>query len=79
MNLYIQHLREQAMIDLIKSFVDQGATVYAASDAYKVIKAKEYLIKCSFNGYCVGLHGRAGTKYATSLNGTSFYIKEATQ
>jgi len=61
----------------IKAAVDRGEIVYVASDSYKVIKDSigQYLIKCGFNDYCIGLHGQEGTKYANKLNGTNFYIK----
>jgi hypothetical protein len=32
------------------------------------------LIVCSFNGYTIGLHGQAGTKYENVLNADDIYI-----
>lgn len=47
----------------IKQAVDEGKTVYCGSLMYQVIKDKnnEYLIKCTSNGYCIGLTWSDGT------------------
>ena len=60
----------------IKAAVDAGKDVRCGSDSYKVIRDSigQYLIVCSFNDYCIGLHGREGTEYADKLNGRDFYV-----
>jgi len=62
----------------IKAAVDAGADVRCNGGSYKVIKDSigQYLIKFlpERDNY-VGLHGRAGTKYAETLNGGDFYIR----
>lgn len=59
----------------IKSAVESGNRVFSGSDAYEVIKDRtgQWLIWCSLNGYCIGLTGAAGGKYADQLNGSDFY------
>ena len=59
----------------IKQAVNEGKTVYDGNEAYTVIKDKkdQWLIKCSINGYCIGLHGMEGTPSENRLNGTDFY------
>lgn len=70
-------IKELTIIDDIKSAVDKGETVYSDNEAYKVIKDSkgQYMIKCTLNGYCIGLHGAVGSQYEDKLNGTNFYIK----
>ena len=60
----------------ITSAVDDGQKVYVGNLAYIVIKSKfgEYMIKCTLNDHCIGLHGREGTKYANRLNGENFFM-----
>ena len=61
----------------IKTAVDAGRLVYADSEAYTVKKSgTQYLILCSLNNHCIGLHGMEGTQYKTTLNAHQFYIKE---
>lgn len=62
-------------ISQIKEAVDKGYTVYCDSLAYEVIKDSDgdYTIKCEFNGFLSGLHGKAGTKYENKLNGKLFF------
>lgn len=82
-NIYNEQLaKEPTIIELhtaqeIKKAVDEGKTVYSGNEAYTVVKDKlgQYLIKCSLNGYCVGLSGQEGTQYENKLNGTNFYYK----
>jgi hypothetical protein len=64
-------------INDIKKMVDEGKTVYSSNEAYQVIKDSkgQYMIKCTLNGYCIGLHGAVGSEYENKLNGTNFYIK----
>jgi hypothetical protein len=73
-------LNTQQLITIkdIKAAVDKGKTVYSDSEAYKVIKDSkgQYMIKCTLNGYCIGLHGAVGSQYEDKLNGTKFYIKK---
>lgn len=59
----------------IRCAVDAGETVYSESEAYQVIKDSlgQYLIKCEFNGHCIGLTHQDGY----TLNGSHFYTKEA--
>jgi hypothetical protein len=54
----------------IKEAVNQGKEVYAGSSIYKVIKDSkdQFLIKCTINGYCIGLTGQEGTPYENVLN-----------
>lgn len=61
----------------IKKAVDDGKEVYCDNDSYRVLKdgIGQYLIVCSMNNYCIGLHGMEGTKYENQLNGTKFFIK----
>ena len=63
-------------IEQIKQAVDDGQTVHVGNLAYVVIKSKfgEYMIKCTLNDHCIGLHGREGTKYANRLNGENFFM-----
>ena len=58
----------------VKKAVDEGKTVFADTQAYRVIKERgEYKIICLLKGFCVGLHGREGTKYADKMNGKRFW------
>lgn len=59
----------------IKEAVNQGQTVYAGSSLYRVIKdsKEQFLIKCTINGYCVGLTGAEGTPYENRLNADNFF------
>jgi hypothetical protein len=61
----------------IKNAVNKGRKVYCGNSAYLVIKDKvgQWLIKCSLNGYCIGLHGQVGTDYENQLNGENFYTE----
>jgi hypothetical protein len=63
-------------IQEIKEAVNQGKTVYSESSLYQVIKDTkgQFLIKCSINGYCIGLHGAEGTPYENQLNANNFFI-----
>jgi hypothetical protein len=65
----------------IKSAVDSGATVYADTLAYRVIKDAigQYLIHCTVNDSYIGLHGLEGTKYAETLNGSAFFTVEGSK
>jgi hypothetical protein len=47
-------------VEEIKSRIDEGHRVFWHNDSYEVIKDNigQYLIKCHFNGSCIGLHGR---------------------
>jgi hypothetical protein len=69
-------MKKLTTISEIKKAVDKGLTVKSGNDSYDVIKNKhgEYLIVCSFNGYTIGLHGQAGTKYENVLNADDIYI-----
>ena len=51
----------------IKSAVEAGKNVYHGSGLYKVIKdsKNQWLIKCTSNGYCIGLTHKDGV----TLNG----------
>jgi hypothetical protein len=62
-------------IEEIKEAVNQGKTVYAESSLYQVIKDRlnQYMIKCTINGNCVGLHGIPGTPYENRLNMDNFF------
>ena len=55
----------------IKKAVDEGKKVYWSNPAYEVVKGKsgEYLIHCTLNDHCIGLHGLEGTEYENKLNG----------
>lgn len=57
----------------IKEAVDAGKAVFADNSAYMVIKDSlgQYMILCTLNNHCVGLHGRG--IYSNTLNGTDFY------
>jgi len=68
---------ELTTVQEIKKAVDEGKTVYMENEAYQVIKDKigQYMIKCTLNGYCIGLHGAVGSQYEDKLNGTNFYYK----
>lgn len=59
----------------IREAVNQGKEVYAGSSLYKVIKDSkdQFLIKCTINGYCVGLTGQEGTPYENRLNADNFF------
>ena len=59
----------------IKQAVDNGEHVKCDTDSYTVYKDRigQYLIRFDYSDYCIGLHGRPGTEYETSLNGTTFY------
>ena len=61
----------------IKNAVNKGRKVYCGNSAYQVIKDNigQWLIKCSLNGYCIGLHGQEGTQYENQLNGENFYTE----
>jgi hypothetical protein len=61
----------------IKNAVNKGRKVYCGNSAYQVIKDNkgQYLIKCSLNDYCIGLHGLEGTQYENQLNGENFYTE----
>lgn len=63
-------------VDGIKGAVDKGWTVYHQSLAYQVIKDKfnQYMIKCTQNGYCIGLTWADGK----TLNGKleEFFLYE---
>ena len=65
-------------IEDIKRAVDRGHDVRCNGGSYRVLKDSigQYLIQFlpERDNY-VGLHGRAGTKYADHLNGQQFYIK----
>ena len=60
----------------IKTAVDEGKTVCWYKDNYIVIDGKKagYLIKCTYNDYCIGLTWADGS----TMNGkeSEFYIKE---
>lgn len=60
-------------VTAIKKAVDEGQKVYADTKAYVVVKdsIEQYLIKCLFNSYCIGLTWADGI----TLNGTNFYTK----
>jgi hypothetical protein len=62
-------------IEEIKARVSEGHRVFWKNDSYEVIKDNigQYLIKCHFNGSCIGLHGR---QLPPILNGKErdFYI-----
>ena len=62
----------------IKAAVDAGKQVRCDGDGYEVIKDSigQYLIHFRTSDYYIGLHGRAGTKYAEKLNGRNFYTVE---
>ena len=64
-------------IEEIKQAVDEGKTVYMENEGYQVIKDNtgQYMIKCTLNGYGIGLHGAEGTEFERKLNGTNFYTK----
>lgn len=63
-------------LEEIKNAVDDGKTVHWSSTLYKVIKdnLNEYLIKCTSNGFCIGLTWTDGK----TLNGKEeqFFIAE---
>ena len=65
-------------LDEIKKAVDAGKAVKCGSDIYNVIKDNlgQYLIVCTANNYCIGLHGIEGTQYENKMNGheSEFYI-----
>lgn len=66
-------------INEIKHAIKNGKNVYWSNTAYKVIKDNigQYLIHCTINGHCIGLHGLKGTEYENILNGKEedFFIK----
>ncbi len=64
-------------IEEIKAAVDAGEEVRAGNDGYEVIKDSigQYLIHHIGSDYYIGLHGRAGTKYAEVLNASDFYTR----
>ena len=66
-------------IKKIKQAVNNGKNVYWSNTAYEVIKDNigQYLIHCTINGHCIGLHGLKGTEYENILNGKEkdFFIK----
>jgi hypothetical protein len=67
-------------IQEIKDAVRAGKTVYCGTDAYIVLDNstpldEHFIIKCTLNNYCIGLHGQVGTEYETKLNGSDFYTK----
>jgi hypothetical protein len=67
-------MKKLETIEDIKSAVDEGKTVFSDTRDYSVVKNRsEYYIVCSINGYTIGLHGMAGTKYECQLNGTKFW------
>lgn len=63
-------------LEEIKKAVDDGRIVHHQSDAYVVQKDRigQYLIKCTFNDYCIGLIWQDGT----TMNGNEeeFYIEK---
>ena len=63
-------------LEEIKKAVDDGRIVHHQSDAYVVIKDRigQYVIKCTFNDYCIGLTWQNGT----TMNGNEdeFYIEK---
>jgi hypothetical protein len=65
-------------IKQIKQAVDSGKKVYWSNKAYQVIHDSigQWLIHCSINNNCVGLHGMKGTKYENVLNGeeSDFFV-----
>ena len=66
-------------IKQIKQAIKEGHKVYWSNTAYEVIKDNigQYLIHCSINGHCIGLHGLKGTEYENALNRNEeeFFIK----
>jgi hypothetical protein len=72
--------KTEMTINEIKAAVNAGKTVYCGTRAYIVIRnsvnPEDYLIKCTINDYCIGLHGVAGTEYENKLNGTGFWVDE---
>ena len=64
-------------IEEIKQAVDAGQTVRCDGGGYEVIKDSigQYLIHHIGSDYYIGLHGRAGTKYAEHLNGHGFHTR----
>ena len=52
-------------INEIKQAIKDGKNVYWSNTAYEVIKDNigQYLIHCTINGHCIGLHGLKGTEY----------------
>ena len=66
-------------INEIKRAVIEGHDVRCMGGGYKVIQNsanhEDYLIIFESTGYCIGLHGRAGTEYETQLNGRGFYYE----
>lgn len=65
-------IKELKTIEEIKSAVDNGKTVVADTHMYHVTKDKigQYLIKCTLNGYCIGLSDITETR----LNAEHFYV-----
>jgi plasmid maintenance system killer protein len=60
----------------IKAAVERGERVFLGNDAYEVIQDDnlgQWLIRCSFNGYCIGLTWADGK----TLNGKpeDFFIR----
>jgi hypothetical protein len=68
-------MQQLTTIEEIKAAVDAGVTVKCGNDAYNVIKDNigQYLIVCTLNNYCIGLHGLENTQYERVLNGNNFY------
>lgn len=70
----MSEIRTLSTVEEIKKAVDSGQEVYSDTLAYRVIKDQgQYLIKCTLNGYCIGLTGQAGTAHEDTLNGTDFF------
>jgi hypothetical protein len=65
-------------INEIKQAIDTGKRVYWSNTGYEVIKdsLNQYLIICSINDHCIGLHGMKGTRFENKLNGkeSDFFI-----
>lgn len=72
-------MKQLTAIPEITAAVDAGHDVRCDGGGYEVIKDStgEYLIHFRASDYYIGLHGRAGTKYADHLNGRGFYIARA--
>jgi hypothetical protein len=50
-------------LQAIKTAINQGKRVFWKSEGYRVIKDSidQYMIKCIYNGHCIGLTWRDGT------------------
>ena len=61
----------------IKNAVNKGRKVYCGNSGYQVIKTNkgQWMIKCTLNGHCIGLHGLEGSEYENQLNGEYFYTE----